>query len=148
MSFWFDALLLSCSLALAGCIKLPVDRPTITVLCYHTFDSAKKTPYTVSRQRFDEEMRYLQVQRIPVIPFSALTDYLYNSAALSDRGVVITIDDGYKTAKNTAWPILQKYGYPFTLFVYPHAISRFRSALTWNELREMAHPESISKAIP
>jgi hypothetical protein len=52
--------------------------------------------------------------------------------------VVITIDDGYKTAKEIAWPILQRYGFPFTLYVYTHAISRLPSALTWDDIRQMS----------
>jgi hypothetical protein len=83
-------------------------------------------------------MRYLSVQKIPVIPMSALIDHLEKKAPLPDRSVVITIDDGYKTAKNIAWPIMARYGYPFTLFVYPHAVSHLRGSLTWDELRFMS----------
>jgi hypothetical protein len=80
-------------------------------------------------------MRFLSVQKIPVIPLSALVDHLRRQAPLPDRSVVITIDDGYKTVKEIAWPILRRYGYPFTAFVYPHAVSRQRSAMTWDDLR-------------
>jgi peptidoglycan/xylan/chitin deacetylase (PgdA/CDA1 family) len=105
-------------------------------LCYHTFGD-KKNPYCVSVDRFKEEMRFLYVQKIPVIPLQALEDYLLKKTPIPDRSVVITIDDGYKTAKDIAWPIFQSYGYPFTLYAYPHAISRFPSALTWDELRQL-----------
>jgi peptidoglycan/xylan/chitin deacetylase (PgdA/CDA1 family) len=88
--------------------------------------------------RFEEEMRFLSVQKIPVIPLRALEDYLSKKTPIPDRSVVITIDDGYKTAKDVAWPVFQRYGYPFTLYVYPHAISRIPSALTWDDLRMMA----------
>lgn len=109
----------------------------MTILCYHTFGD-KKNAYSVPMARFAEEMRFLSVQKIPVIPLSALADHLSKKAPLPDRSVVITLDDGYRTAKNMAWPIFQRYGYPFTLYVYPHAIGRFPSALTWNDLRLMA----------
>jgi peptidoglycan/xylan/chitin deacetylase (PgdA/CDA1 family) len=89
--------------------------------------------------RFKEEMRFLYVQKIPVIPLSTLEEHLTKKAPIPDRSVVITIDDGYKTAKDIAWPVFQQYGFPFTLYVYPHAISRFPSALTWDDLRFMAH---------
>jgi peptidoglycan/xylan/chitin deacetylase (PgdA/CDA1 family) len=114
-----------------------VDPPSVTILCYHTFGD-KKNPYSVSMDRFKEEMRFLYVQKIPVIPLSALEDHLAKKTPIPNRSVVITIDDGYKTAKEIAWPVFQQYGYPFTLYVYPHAISRFPSALTWDDLRLMA----------
>ena len=115
-----------------------MEAPVVTILCYHTFDSAAKTPFTVAHARFDEQLRYLYVQKIPVIPLSQLTDYLQGKAALPPRSVVITIDDGYKTAKEIAWPILQKYGDPFTLYVYPQSISHLRGSLKWDDLRLMA----------
>ncbi len=83
-------------------------------------------------------MRYLSVQKIPVIPLAAFLDHLDKKTPLPERSVVITIDDGYKTAKNIAWPILARYGFPFTLYVYPHAISRLPASLTWNDLKEMS----------
>jgi len=82
-------------------------------------------------------MRYLSVQKIPVIPLSAFVDHLDKKTPLPEHSVVITIDDGYKTAKSIAWPILKRYGFPFTLYVYTHAISRLPTALKWDDLREM-----------
>jgi peptidoglycan/xylan/chitin deacetylase (PgdA/CDA1 family) len=83
-------------------------------------------------------MRYLYVQKIPVIPLSALLDHFEKKTPLPERSVVITIDDGYKTAKTIAWPILSRYDFPFTLYVYTHAISHLPGALKWEDLREMA----------
>jgi peptidoglycan/xylan/chitin deacetylase (PgdA/CDA1 family) len=110
----------------------------VTILCYHTFDAKLKTPFTVSSDRFNEEMRYLYVQKIPVIPLTALLDHFEKKTPLPDRSVVITIDDGYKTAKDIAWPILARYHFPFTLYVYTYAVSRLPGTLKWDDLREMA----------
>jgi peptidoglycan/xylan/chitin deacetylase (PgdA/CDA1 family) len=82
-------------------------------------------------------MRFLAVQKITVIPLARLSDYLHGRGDVPERAAVITIDDGYKSAWEKAWPILAKYHYPVTLFVYPQFISRHKSALTWEELREM-----------
>jgi peptidoglycan/xylan/chitin deacetylase (PgdA/CDA1 family) len=128
--------LLSCLFAL-GCSRTEKEPPAVTILCYHNFGD-KNNAYSVSVARFDEEMRFLYVQKIPIIPLSALEDHLSKKTPLPDRSVVITIDDGYKTAKDIAWPVFKRYGYPFTLYVYPHAVNRFPSALTWDDLRLMA----------
>jgi len=122
---------------LAGCARVPPEPPSVTILCYHNFGD-KKRAYSVPVDRFKEEMRFLSVQKIPVIPLRALEDYLYKKSPLPDRSVVITIDDGYQSAKGIAWPVFRRYGYPFTLFVYPHAVGRYSSALTWDDLRLMA----------
>jgi peptidoglycan/xylan/chitin deacetylase (PgdA/CDA1 family) len=109
----------------------------VTVLCYHTFDSHKVTPFTVSSQDFEDQMRFLAVQRIPVIPMRQLLDFLDGAATLPPRSVVITIDDGYKSARRKAWPILRRFKYPFTLFVYPQAIGNHGASLTWADLEAM-----------
>jgi peptidoglycan/xylan/chitin deacetylase (PgdA/CDA1 family) len=98
-----------------------------------------KTPFTVDSRRFNEQMRYLSVQKIPVIPLSQLTDYLYGKGTIPDRAVVITIDDGYKTAHDIAWPILKHYGFPFTLYVYPYAVSHLGGSITWSQARGMSN---------
>ncbi len=115
----------------------------VTVLCYHTFGLSLETPYNVSSRRFEDQMRYLAVQKIPVISLAQFLEHQQNHTPLPERSVLITIDDGYKTAKTVAWPILKKYGHPFTLYVYPHAISRYPSSLTWEDLQAMAQ-EGVS----
>ncbi len=112
--------------------------PVITVLCYHTYDASVKTAFNLSSRRFDEQLRYLYVQKIPVISMQQYLDHREKNTPLPERSVIITIDDGYKTAKTIAWPILKKYKFPFVLYVYPQAISRLPSALTWEDLKEMS----------
>src|SRR5437870_3149137 len=110
----------------------PREPPTITVLCYHTFDSPKITPYTVESGRFRDQMRYLQVQHLPVISMAQLVTHLQSGTPVPDHSVVITIDDGYKTARTKALPILQEFGFPFTVFIYPQFIGH-PSALSWED---------------
>jgi peptidoglycan/xylan/chitin deacetylase (PgdA/CDA1 family) len=126
--------------ALAGCHRAPepADAPVVTFLCYHTFDSAKPSPYTVDSRQFEEQMRFLAVQHIPVIPLSDYLSHLEHQTPLPPRSVVITMDDGYRAVRTKAWPVLKRHGFPFTLFVYPQAIGRHASALTWPELRRMS----------
>ncbi len=51
--------------------------------------------------------------------------------------MVITIDDGYETVHRHAFPLLKKYGFPATLFVYADFIGA-RDALSWAQLQELA----------
>jgi peptidoglycan/xylan/chitin deacetylase (PgdA/CDA1 family) len=51
--------------------------------------------------------------------------------------VVITADDGHRSVYERMLPLLKKYGYPATLFIYPSAISNADYALTWAQLREL-----------
>src|SRR5947208_2190028 len=60
----------------------PRDPPTVTVLCYHNFDAQKITAYNLELQRFREQMRYIKVQHLPVIPLAQLVDHMRTGAAM------------------------------------------------------------------
>lgn len=111
--------------------------PSVAVLCYHTFDSPKKTPYSISSSLLKKQLHYLAIQRIPVIPLQDLYDHMNHHKLLPPKAVIITIDDGYKTARTIAAPLLQKQGVPFTLFVYPKNIGR-RNGMSWEDVQELS----------
>jgi peptidoglycan/xylan/chitin deacetylase (PgdA/CDA1 family) len=115
----------------------PRDPPSVTVLTYHNFNAHKKTPFTIDSQKFQEQMRFLKVQKYPVIPLDDLVNHLLKGTPVPDHAVVITIDDGYKTAKTVAWPILKRFNFPFTLYVYPQFFGK-PSALTWEDLKVLS----------
>ena len=55
---------------------------------------------------------------------------------LPKRSVVITVDDGYASMYQHAFPVLKQYRFPATLFIYTDFIGA-RDALTWNQMQEM-----------
>jgi peptidoglycan/xylan/chitin deacetylase (PgdA/CDA1 family) len=107
----------------------------IPILCYHQFSVSKGT-YSISPQLFEAQMKYLADNGYTVIP---LQDVISSDAQkLPDKPVVITIDDGYRSVYTTAYPILKKFNYPATLFIYPqYILSASQGALTWQQLKEM-----------
>ena len=62
--------------------------------------------------------------------------------AIPSRAAVLTFDDGWKSQYEVAWPILKKFGYPVTLFIYTEGIrpaGRFAGgeSMSWEHLAEM-----------
>ena len=61
---------------------------------------------------------------------------IQNISLVKDRSVIITIDDAYSSVFNNAWPILKKYGLPFTLFVSTDVIdNKTPGYMSWEEIR-------------
>ncbi|MCS7253269.1 MAG: polysaccharide deacetylase family protein [Armatimonadota bacterium] len=60
------------------------------------------------------------------------------------RPVVITIDDGFRSAYKIAYPLLSKHGAKATLFIYTNAVGRF--GLSWGQLKEMVQSGRIEVA--
>lgn len=108
---------------------------TVPILCYHRF-GPRKSRMIVTPEDFDAQMAYLKEHGYRVIPLADLHAFLKGQAALPQRAVVITIDDGYRSSYEMAYPILKKYGFPATFFVYSDFIGS-RDALRWDEIRKM-----------
>jgi len=113
----------------------PSGYQTVTILCYHRF-GPNKAKMAITGEDFDAQMAYLQKHGYRVVPLSSIHAYLKGKEVLPQRAVVITIDDGYRSSYSTAFPILKKYNFPATLFIYSDFVGS-GDALGWKELKEM-----------
>src|SRR5438270_7065110 len=110
-----------------------------TVLCYHIVESPQDPRMEVSRETFRQQMRYLAMTGYNVIPLRELYDYVTGKrASLPRNAIVVTIDDGWRSTYTEVFPEMKRYGFPFTVFVYPKIIGQTARALTWKQIREMS----------
>ncbi|MEA1946105.1 MAG: polysaccharide deacetylase family protein [Thermodesulfobacteriota bacterium] len=86
---------------------------------------------------FEQQMKYLDENGYRVITFAQLIDFLEYHQALPKKAVIISIDDGYRSVYEVGYPILKKYGFTATLFVYTNFVGSCRNAITWNQLARM-----------
>ncbi|HZN25607.1 MAG TPA: polysaccharide deacetylase family protein [Burkholderiales bacterium] len=108
---------------------------TVPILCYHRFGTVSGK-MTLTPANFAAQLDYLARNDYRVIRLSDLVEFLEGKRSLPKRAVVITIDDGYVSAYHTAFPLLKRYGFPATVFVYSDFIGS-RDALTWAQMQEM-----------
>lgn len=112
---------------------------TVPVLSYHNFSPGRSTNrMTVTKAAFEEQMRLLKDKEYRVITLDQLLDFVNFKGQIPKKSVVITIDDGWRSAFEIALPILKKYGYPATFFVYTGLIVGSNKTLSWELVREMA----------
>ncbi len=109
----------------------------VPILCYHRFGNGCDSPLCVSAELFDHQMRYLRNNGYRVITPEQMLAFLEYREPLPKKSVMITIDDGYRSVYEVAYPILKKYGYPATLFVYTNYVGVSSKAITWEQLREL-----------
>ncbi len=109
----------------------------VPILCYHSFAEDCKSSTCIPASLFDQQMRYLKDNGYRVISLGELLRFLQYRHALPKRSVVITIDDGYISAYNIAYPILKKYSFNATIFIYTDFAGVARGAVTWDQLRDM-----------
>ncbi|HDP36610.1 MAG TPA: polysaccharide deacetylase family protein, partial [Candidatus Atribacteria bacterium] len=97
----------------------------------------ESSSYKINIVEFEKQMDYLAARNYSVISLSELLAGL-RTGQLPPKPVVITIDDGFKSTYTLAYPILKKYNFPATLFIYTNFIEKNNDSLTWKEIREMA----------
>ncbi len=85
------------------------------VLMYHSI-SHNGEFFSVTPMAFEQQMHYLRQMHFTVLSFDEFFARLQARKDLS-RAVVLTFDDGYEDNFTTAFPILQRYGLPATIFV-------------------------------
>ena len=90
---------------------------TIPILCYHRFGS-RSSQLAVTPAAFEAQMDYLARNGYQVIPLSRLIGFLERGEPVPRKSVVLTIDDGYRSTYEIAFPILRKHGFPATVFLY------------------------------
>lgn len=107
------------------------------VLCYHRIANAPAQATVLAPASFIAQLEYLKTHGYQVIKLSELVDALTNDGVLPGNAVVLTFDDGFASDYHELFPILQRYGYPATLFVYTNWVGKARGADTWEQLTEM-----------
>jgi len=134
--------------------------PEIAILGYHQVEPVPKMGWSVSVEDFTDQMQFLAAAGYHVISIADLYDYISGTrASLPPNPVVITVDDGFEDAYAEIEPILKRFGYPWSLYVYPNFIGGI-SALKWPQVRELSaagvdveghtmnHPHLMRKSHP
>ena len=112
---------------------------TVPILCYHQFTAADRASHQLelSAAAFEKQIRYLLDNDFVILSFADVEDILREGRPIPEKSAVISIDDGYRSVYDVAWPILKKYRVPTTLFIYTDFIGA-PAALTWEQIDEMA----------
>jgi len=108
----------------------------ISVLLYHRFDENRFPTTTTSSTQFDLQMEYLKSHGYTVLSMDQLADCLEGKRPVPEKGVVITIDDGFISGYDKAVPILKKYHFPFCIFVFTHGIG-VKNYMSWEQLKQL-----------
>jgi len=123
--------------------KVAVDQTAqVIVFGYHRFVNQVHRPDTeITPQAFEQQMQELKNRGITVIPMQDFLAWKRGEKNIPPRCAVITFDDGWKSQYEVAWPIMKKFGYPFTLFIYTEGVRGGHfgggEAMTWEQLAEM-----------
>jgi peptidoglycan/xylan/chitin deacetylase (PgdA/CDA1 family) len=123
--------------------KPVVDQTAQTIIfCYHGLVDKVRFPGTqITPAAFEAQMKELKDRGITVIGMQDLLAWKRGEKNIPPRCAVITFDDGLKSQYEVAWPIMKKFGYTFTMFIYTEGVRGGLfgggEAITWEQLGDM-----------
>jgi peptidoglycan/xylan/chitin deacetylase (PgdA/CDA1 family) len=123
--------------------KPVVDQTAQTIIfCYHRLVDKIRYPGTeITPAAFEAEMKQLKDAGITVISMQDLLAWKRGEKNIPPRCAVVTFDDGWKSQYEVGWPIMKKFGYPFTMFIYTEGVRGGSlgggEAITWEQLADM-----------
>lgn len=121
----------------------------LTVLTYHSIDESG-SKISVAPSKFARQMQFLKEHRYQVLPLSQVSRLLKAREPFPADTVVLTFDDGYHNTYSHAFPVLQAYGFPATVFVATQFCGKRNEwpqpgvsvpplpMLSWKEIDEMS----------
>jgi len=109
---------------------------TIPVLCYHRFGN-RASKLTVTPAAFNAQMDYLARSGYRVLTLKELGAFIAGREPVPKKSVVITIDDGYRATYDIAFPVLKKYGFHATVFLYSDFVGA-GDALNYAQMKELS----------
>ncbi|MDH3335280.1 MAG: polysaccharide deacetylase family protein [Rhodospirillaceae bacterium] len=133
---------------LAGVLpnQASADGVSASVVMYHRFGENDYPSTNIKIEQFEQHLQELKTGGYNVIALGDIVSAIKTGTALPEKTTAITIDDAYLSVYTEAFPLLKKFGFPFSVFVSTDAVDRadsgaYKRYMTWAQLKEIEnHP--------
>ena len=112
----------------------------IIILMYHRFDENKYPSTNIKINNFIEHLDLIKKNQFKFINPNNFENALSNQK--KEKKILLTIDDGFKSFYDNAWPILKKQEIPFILFVNTREVGT-RGYMNWTQIKEIAQQKFV-----
>ena len=101
---------------------------------YHRFNETKYPSTNIQMEVFDQHMKVIQNLNYNFYNPKFFVEEFEKTK--SEKKILITIDDGFKSFYKEAWPYLKENKIPFILFVSTEPVGK-NGYMTWDEIKEV-----------
>ena len=114
---------------------MAIDDYGIISIMYHRFDENKYPSTNIRMDDFNKHLETIEKERIVFINPSDFENNLSKNQNI--RKILLTIDDGYLSFYENAWPVLKKKKIPFILFVSTREVGK-NGYMNWKQIKEIS----------
>lgn len=97
------------------------------VLMYHRLGLARnawEARYAIAPERFEAHMTALAHEGMRCVGLDALMRWLKSADPLPENAFALTFDDGFRSVREHALPLLERLGWPFAVFLVSDLVGR------------------------
>jgi len=123
-----------------------------TILMYHMVQqpcTVAESKYACPPEQFEQHLSYLKNSHHHVVSLDEIEYHLLSGTAIPQNAVAITLDDGFEDNYTQAFPLLQKYALPASIFLATGVMGASnvwmqgrdfpkRAMLNWAQIEEMS----------
>ena len=102
---------------------------------YHRFEENKYPSTNIKIKDFQEHIKIIEENKIKFINPKNFEKELKNNKL--QKKILLTIDDGFLSFYENAWPILKSKKIPFILFVSTREVGAF-NYMNWDQIKEIS----------
>jgi peptidoglycan/xylan/chitin deacetylase (PgdA/CDA1 family) len=119
--------------------RLQIDGASVPILIFHSVrpywptDLKRARRYIVTPYTFDRELGYLKENGYVSVSFDDLAHRLSFGTPLPPKPLIISFDDGWASQYQYALPLLKKYGFIATFFIFTNAIG-VKNFMSWDQV--------------
>ncbi len=150
---WTILSLLSVSILFGGAKPVWTENSTeeivLPILMYHHVrkDSSAWGKFVISPQEFEQDLKYLKDNGYQTIGAEELINFIDGTGKLPQKPIMLTVDDGYLSAKEYMAPLLEKYQMKAVLSVIGKYSDEYTQTadtnvayahLTWNDIKSLS----------
>ncbi|WP_025182419.1 polysaccharide deacetylase family protein [Leptospira kirschneri] len=111
----------------------------VPVLCYHHLapQGGPMGGYNLHPNLLEEQFKFLKAAGYQTVRLDQFYSYINGKkpSDFPDKPILLTFDDGSKTHWEVLVPLLKKYGFTASIFIYPSIISSDKKYyMTWDQL--------------
>ncbi len=107
---------------------------------YHRFEENKYPSTNIKIDDFKEHIKVIEQSDIKFVNPKNFENELKNNKL--QRKILLTIDDGFLSFYENAWPILKSKKIPFILFISTREVGAF-NYMTWEQIKEISEEDFV-----
>tara|TARA_B100001559_G_scaffold187247_1_gene156719 strand:- start:2947 stop:3993 length:1047 start_codon:yes stop_codon:yes gene_type:complete len=121
-------------------IEEKIDDYGIISIMYHRFDENKYPSTNIRMEEFKSHLKLIETENLTFVNANNFEKLMRSNK--EDKKILLTIDDGFLSFYDNAWPILKKNKIPFILFVSTREVGNF-NYMNWSQIREIAKEDFV-----